>query len=131
MGVYETEATVIPPVDADWNVANTYNITDTPTSPWTDVQRSVSFTVGVRIQAPPEDPDPENYREELGLSVSATSAAGGDWTATFNPEPGILGPGFYSITIKVVGNHVDLSQVDMGVKVTLAKVQLLWREAQP
>ncbi len=119
MGAYPAAPS---PVDPDWLLVNTYNISDTPTNPWTDVQRSVSFTISVRIQS---------GLEELGLSVSPASAAGGDWTATFNPDPGILGPGIYPITIEVVGNHVDLSQLDMGVKVTLAKVQLLYRKIQP
>lgn len=122
MGVYETLVSTEPPVDANWIVANVYNIYDTPTVPWPDRSVSATFTIYVTI---------DSTLEELGLSVEAASPAGGDWTAIFNPDPGPLGPGFYSITISVSGQHVDMSQLTMGERVTLAKVYFLYRVLQP
>lgn len=128
MGVYETFAPVgppvppVPPVHEDWIVFDSYNITDTPTVPSLNVDVSVSFTIHVNISA---------SQEELDLAISATSAAGGDWTATYVPDPGILTPGTYPITIQILGEHLDMSQLTMGVQATLAKVNLLYRVVQP
>lgn len=122
MGAYETFTTVEPPVEPDWILFDSYNISDTPEVPSTNATVRAGFTITVGITS---------TQEELGLAIAPISAAGGNWTAVYDPDPGILGPGYYSITIAIEGTNVDLSQLTMGVRTALARVDLYYRVLEP
>ena len=49
-----------------------------------------------------------NFKAELKLDVAAASAAGGTWTATFNPDPNPVGPGTvnFNYVVQAVGLEV-------------------------
>jgi len=119
MGAYETAASVTP--DPDWLVADRIMITHTPSGPWSSVRLSATSTHTVKM----------NFQGELSLTISPVSPAGGNWTAAFNPNPGIIGPGTYSVVIDIVGENVDLSQVTTGVGLDLAELVILVRPASP
>jgi len=85
---------------------------------------------GVWVEVPEVAPDfpinlqsdPETYQVCLNfpailtLQVTPTSAAGGTWTAWFDPDPGVIGPGCVDVTIVVRGENVDLSQLSPGIQ---------------
>jgi hypothetical protein len=50
----------------------------------------------------------------LTLEIVSTSAAGGTWTAWFDPDPGVLGLGYYYVTYRFMGDNIDLSQLPVG-----------------
>ncbi|MCF7972991.1 MAG: DUF1565 domain-containing protein [Phycisphaerae bacterium] len=122
MGVYDTELIVTPPpVEPEWVVADTFSITHTPSGPWPSVRLSATITTAVQL----------NFKGELSLTIASTSAAGGNWTATFTPDPGVIGPGTYSVTLEIVGENVDLSKVTSGIEHDLAELFILVRPVQP
>ncbi|MFC1763919.1 PASTA domain-containing protein [Planctomycetota bacterium] len=51
---------------------------------------------------------------EVKIEASAVSAAGGTWTAWFDPNPGIVGPGSVRLDFKVEGDNVDFGQIPSG-----------------
>ncbi len=55
-----------------------------------------------------------NFPAILTLGVVSTSAAGGTWSAYFTTDPGVIGPGCVTVTLVVVGQNVDLSQLSPG-----------------
>jgi len=46
-----------------------------------------------------------NFKAELMLGVVAASAAGGDWTAWFNPDPNPIGPGSVNVVYYIKGEN--------------------------
>lgn len=71
-----------------------------------------------------------NFLAELKLEVSAASAAGGTWTAWFDPEPGYVGPGTTTVSWRVRGEDVDIGALTPGATdVTVAEVTLSVRPA--
>jgi hypothetical protein len=122
MGVYETEIIVTPPpVEPEWAVADSFNITHTPSGPWSSVRLSATITTTIQM----------NFKGELSLKITPTSPAGGDWTATFITAPGIIGPGSFSVKLEIVGENVDLSKVTTGVEHDLAELLILVRPVSP
>jgi hypothetical protein len=123
MGVYETETTVTPPpTGPEWIVWDQYSIIDTPQVPAEDATVTATFSVTFIVTS---------TLEEIDVTVEPVSAAGGDWTATFVPDMSFVGPGNYTAAVQVVGEHLDQSQLTMGVPVVLSKVRLLYRVIQP
>ncbi len=71
-----------------------------------------------------------NFLAELKLDVSAASAAGGTWTAWFDPEPGYVGPGTTTVNWRVRGENVNIAALTPGATdVTVAEVTLSIRPA--
>lgn len=63
-----------------------------------------------------------NFRAELSVEVTATSAADGTWTGTITPE--IVEPGTTVIEICVRGENVDLTAVPPGENRQLASLSV-------
>ena len=57
-----------------------------------------------------------NFPATLSIEVVPTSAAGGTWTAWFDPDPGVVGPGCVIVTLIVRGENVDLTQLSPGMQ---------------
>ena len=55
-----------------------------------------------------------NFPAILSLVVTPTSAAGGTWTAWFDPDPGVVGLGCVNVTLIVKGENVDLTKLSPG-----------------
>jgi hypothetical protein len=69
-----------------------------------------------------------NFAAKLSVSITPASAAGGTWSAWLDPDPGTVGPGSVSVTVKIKGQNVDLSKLSPGMhkladlKVSIAPV---------
>jgi hypothetical protein len=61
-----------------------------------------------------------NFRAQLSVQVTATSAADGTWTGTITPD--IVDPGTTSVQICVRGENVDLTAIPPGMNQQLASV---------
>ncbi len=71
-----------------------------------------------------------NFSAELKLEVTAASAAGGTWTAWFDPDPGYVGPGITAVSWRVRGENVAIGELTPGASdVTVAEVTLYVRPA--
>ena len=57
-----------------------------------------------------------NFPAIVTLGIVPTSAAGGNWSAWFDPDPGVIGPGTVAVTLVVRGENVDLSKLSPGYK---------------
>ena len=119
MGAYERQSsgggggTWLPlaTVDVLYNVPN-------PQPGIINISGSVSRTVTSTFEA------------ELKLEISAASAAGGTWTATWNPDPGTVGPGTEVIHFNLYGAGLNTNLLPAGtVGVKVAEVQILTRPA--
>ena len=106
MGAYERVVTTPPPVEL-----HLYN------GGWIDVPDIVPG-YPVTLQS-----DPETYQICLNfpliltIDIVPTSAAGGTWTAWFDPDPGVIsGPGCENITLVYKGENVDLTQLTPGTQ---------------
>ncbi len=69
-----------------------------------------------------------NFRVRLSVEVTATSAAGGNWTGTVTPE--VVNPGTSVVEICVRGEDVDLTAVPPGRDRQLANVSVFGVPAQ-
>jgi len=56
----------------------------------------------------------EDFQATLRVEIEAASAAGGTWSAWFDPEPGVVGPGEATLKVQIRGNNVDLTQLPSG-----------------
>ncbi len=63
-----------------------------------------------------------NFRVQLSVEVSASSAAGGTWTGTITPD--VIDPGTTVVEICVRGENVDLTAVPPGANRQLANVSV-------
>jgi len=63
-----------------------------------------------------------NFASELTVTVTAASAAGGDWTGTITPDTVDAGPSTVQLCVR--GENVDLSAVQAGADRQLATVTL-------
>jgi hypothetical protein len=71
-----------------------------------------------------------NFEAEVKLEVTATSVAGGTWTAWFDPDPGTVGPGSTMISWRVKGENVAVNLLTPGATdVEVAEVKVLVRPA--
>ena len=55
-----------------------------------------------------------NFQATLSLEVIPTSAAGGDWSAWFYPNPGVVGPGSVTFRLMVQGKNIDIGKLSCG-----------------
>jgi hypothetical protein len=105
MGAYERAGTVPPPVEP-----NLYN------GGWIDVPDDVP-SYPVTLQSSPESYQIcLNFPATLTLQAVPTSDAGGTWTAWFDPDPGVVGPGCVIITLVYKGENVDLTKLSPGTQ---------------
>ncbi len=70
-----------------------------------------------------------NFKGILTVEIHATSAAGGTWNAWFDPDPGVVGPGMVTVTVKISADNVDLSQLPAGTTQQLAVLSVLVQPA--
>ncbi len=71
-----------------------------------------------------------SYRAELKLEGTATSVAGGTWTAWFDPAITTVGPGSFTVSFRVKGEHVAAQLLTPGATdVPIATVTLYRRPA--
>jgi len=65
-----------------------------------------------------------NFQGILKAEIQPTSAAGGTWTAWFDPDPGTVGPGIVSVTVNILGVNVDITQLSPGPHQKLAELKI-------
>lgn len=63
-----------------------------------------------------------NFRGQLMLHAASASAAGGTWTAWFDPDPNPIGPGTVDVTYYVKGTGVEIWRLPPGQQVRIATV---------
>jgi hypothetical protein len=115
MGAYEQTGMIIPePPDGEWQ--HLYTIAITHTKIQNNPSASLSTTIILTLSIP--------FQSILKLEISPASAAGGNWTATFDPDPGIVGPGNVSMTIHIQGVNVDLTQFPSGPNQHIADLEI-------
>ncbi len=121
-GAYEGSAAE-PHPEYVWEELRTFEITfDVPTGVTYPVTLNGSYSHQIET----------NFSAELKLEVSAASAAGGTWTAWFDPDPGNVGPGITTVSWRVRGENVDVGELTPGATdVTVAEVTLYVRPAAP
>ncbi len=104
MGAYEQAGAVVPPVQTEYSTGIVYYVPKSSSS-WPAVtlvgQASFSFSL--------------NFQGTLSATITPASAAGGTWTATFDPEPGVVGPGIVSVTVHIRGENVDIAKLSTGL----------------
>jgi hypothetical protein len=116
MGAYEQLGSG-PGPGPGWQVVTVLDVTyDVPAGPPTfpiNVSGSSQNTVNL------------NFKAELKLDAAPASAAGGTWTATFNPDPNPVGPGTVGINYDVHGVGLQLWKLPantLGVKVATVTI---------
>ena len=107
MGAYEQAAVTPEPPEPEWEESAGTDImfvvpSVSPGYPPVTVTGSASFSFYM------------NFPGILSVVVTPTSAAGGTWTAWFDPDPGVVGPGTVSVTVRVRGENVDIAQLSPG-----------------
>jgi hypothetical protein len=71
-----------------------------------------------------------SFRAELKLEVTATSTAGGTWTAWFDPSITTVGPGNFSVSFRIRGEKVAAQLLTPGAtNVPVATVTIYVRPA--
>ena len=120
IGAYEQAATK-PDPEADWVELHTFNITfDVPYGVTSAATLNGSYTHTVE----------NNFEAELKLEIEATSVAGGDWTAWFDPDPGTVGPGSEMVSFRIRGENVAVQLLTPGDDdVKVAEVTIYVRPA--
>jgi len=117
MGVYEYNGSSGP--SYAWVALASYGITmDVPsglTAPVTLNSDLVTVTLNSSFQA------------ELKLEVTATSVAGGTWTAWFDPVITTVGPGNFTVSFRIKGENVAAQLLTPGPNVSVAAVTLYAR----
>lgn len=105
MGAYESTGTVVPePPDPSWQHLYTIPITHTKIqdNPSATLSNVAIISLTIPIQG------------LIKIEVEPASAAGGIWTAWLDPDPGVVGPGYVTLTIHIQGVNVDLTQFPSG-----------------
>lgn len=117
-GAYEHSATTPGPI---WQELRTFEITfDVPTGITGLVTLNGSYSHAIET----------NFVAELKLETAAVSAAGGTWTAWFDPDPGHVGPGSTTVSWRIRGENVNIGALTPGATdVTLAEVTIYVRPA--
>lgn len=126
MGAYESAGAGPGPGPGPgpaWVELRTFSITfDVPMSAPSSVSLNGAYSHEVET----------NFAAELKLEVTATSAAGGNWTAWFNPDPGVVGPGSTNVSWNVRGENVAVGLLTPGaMDVEVAEVKIYVRPATP
>jgi hypothetical protein len=70
-----------------------------------------------------------SFEAELMLEVTATSVAGGTWTAWFDPTITTVGPGDFTVSFRVKGENVAAQLLTPGTTANVATVTILTRPA--
>jgi hypothetical protein len=70
-----------------------------------------------------------SFVAELKIEVTATSIAGGTWTAWFDPAITTVGPGTFNVSFWVQGTNVAAQLLTPGTTQTLATVKIYVRPA--
>lgn len=65
------------------------------------------------------------FKGIIKVEIQATSAADGTWNAWLDPDPGVVGPGMVTVTVKISADNVDLSQLPAGTTQQLAVLSVL------
>jgi predicted outer membrane repeat protein len=105
MGAYEQAGAIaVEPVQNEYSTGIVYYVPK-GISNWPAVtltgQASLSFTL--------------NFQASLSVTITPASAAGGTWTASFDPAPGVVGPGIVSVTVHIRGENVDIAKLSPGL----------------
>lgn len=118
MGAYEQPGSTPSPA---WTELHTFNITfDVPYGVTSATTLNGSYTHQVD----------SSFAAELKLEVEATSVAGGTWSAWFDPDPGIVGPGSEMVTFRIQGQNVAVQLLTPGASdVKVAEVTIYVRPA--
>ncbi len=113
MGAYEQEVSVTPepngPVSSNDVVYNVPYVS--PGYPPVNLSGSTSLTFNMNFQA------------TLRVEIEAASAAGGTWSAWFDPDPGLVGPGEVTVNVEIRGVGVDIAQLSPGLQ-TVATLRI-------
>jgi len=119
-GTYEG-AGATPEPEPAWQAVRTFEITfDVPTGVTGPVTLNGSYSHQIET----------SFVAELKLEAAAASAAGGTWTAWFDPDPGNIGPGSTTVTWRVRGENVNAGALTPGaMEVTVAEVTIYVRPA--
>ena len=111
MGAYEGATTAPGPgpgpgPGTSWIYAGyQYVVVDVPNPPpASPVSRSYYVTNIMEI----------NFKAQLKITIEPISAAGGNWTVQFNPDPNPVGPGTISFHFDVKGTNIDMTQLTPG-----------------
>ena len=120
MGAYEQAGSTPGPGPA-WTELHTFNITfDVPYGVTSSTTLNGSYTHQVD----------SSFEAELKLEVQATSAAGGTWSAWFDPDPGTVGPGSEMVSFRIQGQNVAVQLLTPGASdVKVAEVTIYVRPA--
>jgi hypothetical protein len=117
MGAYEQAGMVIPEPPGPWEETGDADMTfDIPSVPPGYPPISVSGSASLTFLM--------NFQGILKAEIQPTSAAGGTWNAWFNPDPGIVGPGYVTVTVYVTGMNVDITQLSPGPRQKLAELKI-------
>ena len=115
MGAYERTGAIIPePPDPSWQHLYTIFVTHTKiqNNPSATLSTTISITLPIPIQG------------TLKLEITPVSAAGGTWSAWFDPDPGVVGPGSVTMTVHIQGVNVDLTQFPSGPDQHIADLKI-------
>ena len=106
MGAYEQEISIISEPNETVSGNNVfYNVpSGSSGSAPINMSGSASLTFDVDVQG------------TLSIEIVAASAAGGTWSAWFDPDPGIVGPGEVTVNVKIRGLDVDIAQLSPGLQ---------------
>jgi len=64
-----------------------------------------------------------NFQATLRVEIESASAADGTWSAWFDPDPGVIGPGEVTVNVEVRGLNVDIAQLPPGQQ-TVARLRI-------
>ena len=71
-----------------------------------------------------------NFKAELRIDVAAASAAGGVWTASFDPDPNPVGPGTVTVNYTIHGVGLEVWRLPANTSdVTVATLTISVRPA--
>ncbi len=115
MGAYESiGSTTPPPPDPSWQHIYTIHVTHTKIqeNPSASLSTIVTITLPIPIQG------------ILKLDITPASPAEGIWNAWLDPDPGVVGPGNVTMTIRIQATNVDLTQFPSGPDQRIADLKI-------
>ena len=111
MGAYELSGAVTPPPGGGGS--QLYSQQDL----WFNVPYNSSSYGSVTLVSPFTTYEiTVNYPSYVSFEVIPASDAGGKWTATFDPDPGVIGPGTVTVNVIIRGQNVHINKLSPGLK---------------
>ncbi len=105
MGAYESESSYTPEPNESVRIIYIATIVPDDISP-SYPPRNYSFSLPLTFD--------EEFAATLRVEIEAASAAGGTWSAWFDPEPGVIGPGEVTVNVEIRGLNIDIAQLPSG-----------------